>query len=325
MLNKTRAFQRPLGISKISDINHWIQNDRFKQLLEISEQRYDFQLTEIIKSIKARMPAIRLITIAGPSSSGKTTFSYRLKDALASAGIQSYTLALDNYFKDREKTPKDQNGEYDFENLEAIELKLLNSDLSQMFKGDTVRIPRYDFKEGKRLPGDSLQMAKDDVLIIEGIHGLNPRLTANIPKRNKFKIYVTAMLQLKTYRNEMIHTTMHRFIRRIVRDSQFRGYDASETIKRWPSVMRGEQQNIFPTQDQANYVFNSALLYELPVLKRFAFELLVEINKQKDVFFEARRLLSLLNYFDFSPEESLSWIPPKSTLREFIGGSEYKY
>jgi uridine kinase len=327
MLKRTFAIQKKgLGVTTISDVNDWIENDRFEELIAYGEKAYTDQLNDILKMVKARARNIRLITIAGPSSSGKTTFSFRLADILRENGIASRTLSLDNYFLDRDDTPKDEKGEYDFESLEALDLRRLNRDLTDLIEGREVEIPEFNFKTGsRRKHGKRIRLTRHELIIMEGIHGLNKRLTAGIPEQKKFRIYVTAMVRLRDYTGHFIHSSAHRHIRRIVRDSQFRGYDAEETIRRWPSVTRGEKKNIFPFQDRADYVFNSALIYELPVLKNFAFDLLVEINRRKGIFLEARKLLSLLNYFDFIQPESIQKIPARSTLREFIGNSGYKY
>ena len=325
MLAKTRRWQKQFNILSYKDINREIKSSNFKKLVDISETHYEDQIQQIIHDIKKRK-SIRLILIAGPSSSGKTTFSYRLKDSLKNQGIESHSLSLDNYFKNREETPKDKNGEYDFESIDALDLTLLNSHLKKLFSGEKVQLPTFDFVSGeKKFNNNFLQLNSTDILIVEGIHGLNKKMTLDIQNSIKYKVYVTAMLQLKDPFNKFFHTTDNRFIRRIVRDMQFRGYNASETIKRWPSVVRGEQKNIFKFQHTADFVFNSSLLYEMPVLKLFAFDLLVEINKNKDVFWDARRLLTILNYFDFVSESDLKFIPKNSAIREFIGKSQYKY
>lgn len=325
MLAKTRRWQKQFNILSYKDINREIKSSNFKKLVDISETHYEDQIQQIIHDIKKRK-SIRLILIAGPSSSGKTTFSYRLKDSLKNQGIKSHSLSLDNYFKNRDKTPKDKNGEYNFESIDALDLPLLNSHLKKLFSGEKVQLPTFDFVFGeKKFNNNFLQLNSTDILIVEGLHGLNKKMTLDIQNSIKYKVYVTAMLQLKDPFNKFFHTTDNRFIRRIVRDMQFRGYNASETIKRWPSVVRGEQKNIFKFQHTADFVFNSSLLYEMPVLKLFAFDLLVEINKNKDVFWNARRLLTILNYFDFASEPDLEFIPKNSAIREFIGKSQYKY
>jgi uridine kinase len=326
MLRRTRQIQRLTGVSTIADLNATIKSEHFNSIMDFSENRYHAQGQEIVGRILHNPGRIRLITIAGPSSSGKTTFCFRLRDALKDAGIRSMSLSMDNYFQNRDKTPVDENGDHDFESFETLDHALLSSDLAKLVSGKSVDIPVFNFKTGLREYHEKpVSLEPGEIIIMEGIHGLNRRATIGVPRGNIYRVYLTAMIQLKDPSGAFIHTTDNRFIRRLVRDSQFRGYDAEETIRRWPSVIRGEKRNIFPFQDNADYVFNSSLLYELPVLKKFAFELLVEINRRKDVFWEARKLLSLLNYFDFAPQESIEAIPAKSALREFIGGSGYKY
>ena len=326
MLRRTRHRQKEAGIVSFDDLNKSVEGGTFDRLIEWSEAGFNRQLDELWNSMRPARGNLKLICIAGPSSSGKTTFSFRLRELLLKQGLPCRSISLDNYFKSRDQTPRDENGEFDFEDINALDLDLLNADLVKLIRGDEVIVPQFNFKSGEREPGRTgIRLAKDEVVIIEGIHGLNARLTRSVSDRNKFKIYLTAMLQIKNHKGHWLHSTDHRFIRRIVRDSRYRGYDAQTTIERWPSVIRGERKNIFPFQDQAHFVFNSGLLYEYPVLKRFAFDLLVEINKRDHIFLEARKLLSVLNYFDFAPEALLPKIPADSVLREFIGGSRYEY
>jgi len=273
--------------------------------------------------ITDRIENVRLVLIAGPSSSGKTTFSKRLSIHLRVNGINPVVLSLDDYFLDREKTPKDETGDYDFENIEALDLKLLNENLVDLLSGKTVEIPSFDFKSGKRYyEGKKIRLEDDQVLIIEGIHGLNPRLTESIPSHQKFKIYVSALTQLNIDSHNRIPTTDLRLIRRMVRDWQFRGYSAIDTFSRWPKVRAGEEKWIFPHQENADVMFNSSLIYEFAVLKRKAEPILKTVPKTNELYAEARRLLKFLAYFlDISDTE----VPPTSILREFIGRSAFEY
>jgi uridine kinase len=326
MLRRSEKDQLALGIRTFEDVNQSIADGRFNDLIRRCEEDYANRLEGIVRLIARNRGQTRLICLAGPSSSGKTTTSMRLSDGLSRHGILAVPLAMDNYFKDREFTPKDENGEYDFEDVGALDTELLNAQLRDLIAGKEVIPPVYNFKTGKqeRAPAP-LKLSEGQVLVMEGIHALNGSLTTGVARQSKFYLYVTAMTRLKNHKDHFLHSTDNRFVRRIVRDSLFRGYGAFETIERWPSVMRGEQRNIFPFQEQADAIFNSALPYEYPVLKRLAFDLLVEINKRVEVFLEARKLLSVLNYFSFAPEESLAEIPADSVIREFIGGSRYKY
>lgn len=257
--------------------------------------------------------------IAGPSSSGKTTFSHRLSIQLAAHGMKPHPIAVDNYFVNREDTPRDENGNYNYECLEAIDVELFNRDMNALLKGERVELPRFNFKLGKReYKGDFLQMQPNDILVIEGIHGLNDRLSYSLPTESKFKIYISALTQLNIDEHNRIPTTDGRLIRRIVRDNRTRGTSAKATIAMWPSVRRGEDENIFPYQEQADAMFNSALLYELAVLKLYAEPVLFQIGSDEPEYQEAKRLLKFLDYFVGIPSED---IPKNSILREFVGGS----
>ena len=257
--------------------------------------------------------------IAGPSSSGKTTFSHRLSIQLSAHGMKPHPIAVDNYFVNREDTPRDENGNYNYEFLEAIDVELFNRDMNALLKGERVELPRFNFKLGKReYKGDFLQMQPNDILVIEGIHGLNDRLSYSLPTESKFKIYISALTQLNIDEHNRIPTTDGRLIRRIVRDNRTRGTSAKATIAMWPSVRRGEDENIFPYQEQADAMFNSALLYELAVLKLYAEPVLFQIGSDEPEYQEAKRLLKFLDYFVGIPSED---IPKNSILREFVGGS----
>lgn len=257
--------------------------------------------------------------IAGPSSSGKTTFSHRLSIQLAAHGMKPHPIAVDNYFVDRDKTPLDEFGEKNFECLEAIDVEQFNKDMLALLDGKRIELPVFNFKTGKReYRGDFLQLGKEDVLVIEGIHGLNDKLSYALPRESKFKIYISALTQLNIDEHNRIPTTDGRLIRRIVRDARTRGTSAKATIAMWPSVRRGEEQNIFPFQEEADAMFNSALIYELACLKVYAEPLLFGIERDAPEYVEAKRLLKFFDYFVSVPSEA---VPQNSILREFIGGS----
>ena len=261
----------------------------------------------------------KFVMIAGPSSSGKTTFSHRLSIQLAAHGMKPHPIAVDNYFVNREFTPVDEFGEKNFECLEAIDVEQFNKDMLALLEGKRVEMPVFNFKAGQReYKGDFLQLEEDDVLVIEGIHGLNDKLSYALPKESKFKIYISALTQLNIDEHNRIPTTDGRLIRRIVRDARTRGTSAKETIARWPSVRRGEEQNIFPFQEEADVMFNSALIYELACLKVYAEPLLFGIDRNEPEYIEAKRLLKFLDYFVPVPSEA---VPHNSILREFVGGS----
>ncbi|HQG02194.1 MAG TPA: nucleoside kinase, partial [Fervidobacterium sp.] len=266
---------------------------------------------------------VRLVLIAGPSSSGKTTFSKRLMIQLKASGFRPITISLDDYFVDREKTPRDENGNYDFEALEAIDVELFNENLVDLFKGKEVEIPKFDFVAGKRARGSRLKIDKDQIIIVEGIHGLNPKLTELVKENLKFKIYASALAQLNLDNVNRLHTTDVRLFRRMVRDSKFRGHDALSTLQMWDSVRRGEEKNIFPYQENADAMFNSALIYELPVLKIYAEPLLAVVPDNIPESTEANRLLKILDYF--IPITNIEDIPRTSIIREFIGRSAFRY
>jgi len=260
----------------------------------------------------------KIVLIAGPSSSGKTTFSHRLSVQLRAHGLRPYPLALDNYFVDREFTPKDENGNYDFECIEAMDLELFNSDMSRLLNGEEVEIPTFNFTIGKKeYKGKKMKLNKGDVLVAEGIHALNPKMTSGLPNDSKFKVYISALTQLNVDVHNRIPTTDGRLIRRIVRDARTRGNNAKDTIAMWPSVRRGEEKYIFPFQEEADVMFNSALIYELSVIKQFAEPLLFAVPRDCPEFYEAKRLLKFLDYF---LSQDVTNVPKNSILREFVGG-----
>jgi len=266
---------------------------------------------------------VKLVLIAGPSSSGKTTFSKRLSVQLMTNGLIPYPIALDNYFVDREFTPKDENGNYDYESLYALDLELFNNQLESLLKGEEVELPQYNFKLGKKeYKGDKLRLHKNTILILEGIHALNPELTAHIPEGNKYKIYVSALTTISLDDHNWIPTTDNRLLRRIIRDFNYRGYSAQETISRWPSVRDGEDKWIFPYQENADVMFNSALLFEFAALRSYAEPILNSVPRNCPEYAEAYRLLKFIRYFVPIQDKE---IPPTSLLREFLGGSSFKY
>lgn len=310
-----------LGINTVSDLNDTICKGNVEDTLLYAEALQEGKISEIAGKIEER-DAVKFVLIAGPSSSGKTTFSRRLSVQLKAKGLNPYPISLDNYYVNRVDTPLDENGEYDYECLEAIDLKLFNSDMKTLLDGGQVELPYYNFKTGLReYHGEFLQLGEDDVLVLEGIHGLNNRMTEMLPDESKFKIYISALTQLNIDKHNRIPTTDGRLIRRMVRDYRTRGTSAASTIARWPSVRRGEEKYIFPYQEQADAVFNSALIYELAVLKTSAIPFLYQIPEDAPEFEEAKRLLKFLDYFVAVPTEA---IPNNSILREFVGGGCFK-
>jgi uridine kinase len=287
----------------------------------VSEALHEQRIAQMAAEIARRSDDLRLVLIAGPSASGKTTFSKRLAIQLLANGLRPVAVGLDNYFVDREKTPLDENGQYDFEQLGAVDLELLNEQLLDLMEGREVRMPCYNFQLGKRLQGQLLKLSKDHVILLEGIHGLNPALVPGIPKARCFRIYVSALTQLNLDHYNRVPTTDSRLIRRIVRDARERGYAALETIRRWDSVRAGEKRWIFPYQEHADVMFNSALVLELSVLKPLAEPLLYQIESRVPEYIEARRLLALLRWF--LPLET-ELVPGNSILREFTGGSSLR-
>ncbi|ACB08537.1 nucleoside kinase [Thermotoga sp. RQ2] len=313
-----------LELEYVSDLNDIIARGErhVADLMLLSEALHEKKISDIADEI-AKDKRKRLILIAGPSSSGKTTFAKRLSLQLRVNGLKPVAISLDDYFVDREKTPRDENGNYDFDSIEALDIELFNRNLQDLLAGKEVVLPKFNFKTGKRMRGPTLKLEKDNIIIVEGIHGLNERLTASIPKEQKFKIYVSALTQLNIDDHNRVTTTDTRLIRRIVRDYKFRGHTAYDTLKMWPNVRKGEERNIFPFQEEADVMFNSALVYEIPVLRIFAEPLLVQVPEDVPEYSEALRLLKLLDFF--LPITNIEDIPDKSILREFIGRSIFKY
>jgi len=307
-----------LGINSVGSLNEAIENGSVPEIILVSEAQQEQKISQIAIKIKEKSEDMKVILIAGPSSSGKTTFSKRLAIQLLSMGISPFALEMDNYFIDRERTPKDENGHYDFEAFEAIDTILLQQQLRQLVSGDEVHLPHYNFQTGKREKGEIIRLKKGQIVIIEGIHGLNPDLLPDFSVSSTFRIYVSCLTQLNLDRYNRISTTDTRMLRRIVRDAHERGFSAQRTIQMWESVRRGERQHIFPFQENADEIFNSALVYELSALKPFAESLLRLIPHGSAEYLEAKRLLATLEWF-LPIDEKL--VPDNSILREFIGGS----
>jgi len=310
-----------LGIDNVGSLNDSIAQGQIRKLILVSEALHEQHITEIAAQIAERAENINVILIAGPSSSGKTTFSKRLTIQLLARGISPFPLEMDKYFVNRENTPKDEYGEWNFEALDAVNRKRLSRDLQQLIAGEAAHLPSYDFQSGKSGEGDIVQLRPGQIIILEGIHGLNPDLLPGFPQSSAYRIYISALTQLNLDRHNRVSTTDTRLIRRIVRDASERGYSAMETINRWESVRRGEKQNIFPFQDNADAMFNSALVYEMAALKPLAEPILRQVPHSTRARIEAKRLLAFLEWF--LPLE-IDMIPDNSLLREFIGQSNLK-
>ena len=320
-LDEYEKLHKVLNVNTLYKLNQIIKNKRIKDYILMDEALHEKKIAKIADEI-SNNKKIKVILIAGPSSSGKTTFAKRLELELRLNGIKPKTISVDNYFVERKDTPKDENGEYNFEAIEAIDTKLLNNDLIKLLNGKEIKMPTFNFHEGKKeYKGNTMKLADDEVLIMEGIHCLNDKLTFLIPKDQKFKIYISCLTVLNIDYYNRISTTDTRLIRRIVRDNQFRGYSALHTLKMWPSVNKGEAKNIFAYQEEANVMFNSSLIYELSVLKDYAIPLLKEIGQENTEYSEAKRIISMLEYFESIPSE---YILKNSLLREFIGGSIFE-
>jgi len=316
-------WNKVLKVTNIHELNQLKENNDAERLIKVSEALHEKKIGQIADKIAERKDKVKIILISGPSSSGKTTFSKRLAIQLMVSGLKPQNLSLDDYFVDREKTPRDENGDYDFEALEALDIEQFNQDLMLLLKGEEVEIPKFSFEKGKRFyDGTKLQLNKENILIIEGIHGLNPKLTHAIDDSYKFKIYASALTSINIDDHNRIPTTDNRLIRRIVRDYKYRKYSATDTLSRWQSVRRGEDKHIFPFQEEADIMFNTALLYEFAVLKHFAEPILLEVENNKPEYAEAKRLLYFFSYFK---QINIDNIPPTSIIREFLGGSSFKY
>ncbi|MBE2182597.1 MAG: nucleoside kinase [Anaerolineae bacterium] len=324
-----RVFERAeelaerLGVEDIGRLNEIVSRDHIQELILVAEAIHEQQISTIAQTVydAYHERELRLVLIAGPSSSGKTTFSKRLAIHLLAYGLRPFTVELDNYFLDRELTPRDESGNYDFEALEAINLPLFNRQLQELFAGEHVALPRFNFKLGKSVEGTSIKLDSNHILVIEGIHGINPRLVTDIPDSRIYRIYVSALTQLNIDNQNRIPTTDVRLLRRICRDAYNRGHNATATIGMWPSVRRGEKRNIFPYQENANVIFNSALSYELASLKPIAEPLLLQVPVGTPAYIEANRLLSFIRWVQPLTPEQQMMIPDTSLIREFIGGS----
>ncbi|WP_366140480.1 nucleoside kinase [Oscillibacter sp.] len=309
-----------LNASNVAELNTTISQGGAMPLILAHEAMMEKKIGDIAEEIAGRKD-VRFVMIAGPSSSGKTTFSHRLSTQLRACGLRPYPIATDNYFKNREDTPRDENGNYDFEGLGAMDVEQFNQDMVRLLRGETVEIPTFNFKKGAReYNGNFLRLGEGDVLVIEGIHCLNDQFTHSLPRESKYKIYISCLTTLNIDDHNRIPTTDARLLRRIERDARTRGYSAQATIKMWPSVRRGEENNIFPFQDSADMVFNSALIYETALLKPYVQPLLFGVPRDSEEYIEAKRLLKFLNYFLPIPADN---IPKTSLMREFIGGGCY--
>jgi uridine kinase len=317
------GWNKIMNLNNVGEFNVACRNNQSFNLIKVSEALHEKKVASIADMISQRSEKVRFVLVSGPSSSGKTTFSKRLSVQLMVSGLKPVILSLDNYFVNRIDTPLDENGDWDFEHLHALDLDLFNKQLKQLLNGEEIEIPFFNFEDGKRYyKGEKLQLKEDSVLIMEGIHALNPDLIPDIPQEITFKIYVSALTTISIDNHNWIPTTDTRLLRRIIRDYRFRNYSARETIARWPSVRRGEEKWIFPFQENADVMFNSALLFELAVLKKHAEPILAEVPKYCDEYTETHRLIKFLNYFVPIHDRE---IPPTSLLREFVGGSSFRY
>ena len=315
-------WQDVMEIRTVGDFNNAVDTDHSIDLINISEALQEKKIAHIADEI-AKRKGVKLILLAGPSSSGKTTTCKRLSIQLIANGLRPLQISLDDYFVDREQSPRDEKGDYDFESIHALNLKLINEQFNALFNGEEVELPRYDFPTGKSVKsGNKLKMEDNNVLVVEGIHALNPELTAQIPEELKYRVYVSALTTILLDDHNYIPTTDNRLLRRIIRDYKYRGVDARETIRRWPSVRAGENKWIFPFQENADVMFNSAMLFELAVIKQQAEPLLEQVPENCPEYSEAYRLLQFLKYIKPIPNTD---IPPTSLLREFLGGSSFKY
>lgn len=321
VLKESGEWGRKLHTSNVGSLNERISAGGMNELILIQEALMEKKMGDIADRI-AQKPDTKFVMIAGPSSSGKTTFSHRLSIQLRAKGLVPHPIAVDNYFVNREDSPRDEQGNYNYESLKCIDVEQFNRDMQDLLAGKTVELPEYNFISGRReYRGNRMKLGTEDILVIEGIHCLNEELSYSLPKENKFKIYISALTQLNIDEHNRIPTTDGRLIRRMIRDSRTRGASAQDTIRRWPSVRRGEEENIFPYQEEADVMFNSALVYEFAVLKQYAEPLLFGVPRDSAEYLDAKRLLKFLDYFLGVSSED---IPKNSILREFIGGSCFK-
>lgn len=321
VLREAGEWSEKLKVSNVGALNEMISHGKMNELILIQEALQEKKMGDVAEMI-ASQPDKKFVMIAGPSSSGKTTFSHRLSIQLRAKGLIPHPIAVDNYFVNRVDSPRDEDGNYNYEALDCLDLKQFNQDMNDLLAGRTVELPRYNFVTGEReYKGDFLTLGPEDILVIEGIHCLNDKMSEGLPKESKFKIYISALTQLNIDEHNRVPTTDGRLLRRMVRDARTRGASAQDTIRMWPSVRKGEEENIFPYQEQADVMFNSALVYELAVLKQYAEPLLFGIPRECEEYLEAKRLLKFLDYFLGVSSED---IPKNSILREFIGGSCFK-
>lgn len=323
--NENLRFNHIIGVGNVGELNRAVIQDRTAQLINVAEALHDKKIAAIADEIARRYHegGARVVLVAGPSSSGKTTFTKRLAIYLLTNLLQPEMISLDNYFVDRHKTPRDETGDYDYESLYALDLEQFNADFSALLRGEEVELPTYSFEQGKRIyKGDRLRIGPNTILLLEGIHGLNPELTASIEDKMKYKVYVSALTTLSIDDHNWIPTTDNRLLRRIIRDHKYRGASAIDTLRRWPSVRRGEERWIFPFQENADSTFNSSLIFELGVMKDYGEAILREVPNDCPEYAEAYRLRRFLGYFLPIGEKS---IPPTSLLREFLGGSSFRY
>ena len=318
------TLQRTVGLDNVGDLNLAIEKGRSQDIILVSEAMQEKQVAKIAEKIAdGYKEGIRIVLISGPSSSGKTTFCKRLQVQLTTNLLHPVGISLDDYFLNREDTPKDEHGEYDFESLYALDLPYFNKDLKKLLSGEEIDLPTFNFETGQRVfKGKKLKLRENSILVIEGIHALNPELTEFIDDKCKYRVYVSVLTSISLDNHNWIPTTDNRLLRRIIRDYRFRGYSAEDTINRWPSVRRGEDKWIFPYQENADAMFNSAMLYELAALRKFAEPILAQVPESSKANAEAYRLLRFLRYFNYIPTEEL---PGTSLLREFLGGGSFKY
>ena len=321
IFKEQHRWQEILGMTTVGDFNEAVMAGYATQIVNVSEALQEKKIAKIAEQIALR-EGVRVVLIAGPSSSGKTTTCKRLSIQLACNGLKPIMLSLDDFFLDRELTPRDATGDYDFESLYALDIPLLNKTLNALLRGDEVQLPKYNFQKGAKEKGKKLRLDANEVLVIEGIHALNPELTRQVPEEQKFRVYASALTSILLDRHNYIPTTDNRLLRRIIRDYKYRGVSAEETIRRWPSVRAGEQKWIFPFQENADEMFNTAMIYELAVIRQQADPLLELVPERSDEYSEAYRLKKFLRYIRPIPYSKL---PPTSLLREFLGGSSFKY
>lgn len=318
-----KRWGKVLEVTQIGHLNQAIEHRHASEMIKVSEALHEKKISLIADMIRKRRKKLKVILIAGPSSSGKTTFGKRLAIQLLVNGIKPVNLSLDNYFVNRDQTPKDEKGEYDFETIDALDINTFNDNIVRLLNGEEVEIPKFSFETGQRFyDGEKLKISKNNVIIVEGIHGLNPKLTQYLPQESLFKIFISALTAISIDDHNIINPSDNRLIRRMVRDHKYRGYSALDTLKRWESVLSGEQKHIVPYQEEADVMFNSALAYELGALKQQAVPLLEEVLVKNPEHSKATRLLKFFSYVQAVPTRE---IPPTSILREFLGGSSFKY